>query len=87
MLKAGIIELVRRVQLMGKLVVPADRALHNLRKERNKQRKFGNIAVRGVFAAVYVDQIAHSLKRIERNSQRQQQVQLRNRRFHLQPAE
>ena len=87
MFEPGIIEFMRRVQLMGKLVVPADRPLHNLRKKRNKQRKFSKVAVRRIFAAVHIDQITHRLKGVKRNTQRQQQLQLWNGCVHMQLAE
>ena len=67
------IKLVRRDQLRRKLIIPRDRALNQLRKEGNKQRKPRRILFRPVLAVMHVDQVTHRLECVKGNAQRQKQ--------------
>ena len=58
----------------GKLVVPADGALHHLREERDEQAVFQRVFLRGELSAVDVDDIAHALKDEIRQAQRHDEI-------------
>ena len=68
---------MRGDELAFQLIKARNRALNELRKEGDEQRKFRRILSGGVFAVVYVDQVAHRLKGIEADAQRQNQPQRR----------
>ena len=61
-------------KLRGKLVVPADGALHHLREERDEQAVFQRVFLRGELSAVDVDDIAHALKDEIRQAQRHDEI-------------
>ena len=71
------VKAMRFVKLMGKLIEPRDRSLNQLREEGHEQRKARRILFRGIFAVVYVDEVAHRLERVETDAQRQKQVERR----------
>ena len=61
---------MRRVQRLRQILILADRALHDLREIRDKQRKAQQIVLRLCLSAVDLDQIADGLQRVKRDAQR-----------------
>ena len=59
MLKAREVKAVGFIKLMRKLVVYADRSLHDLREERYEQQEFERVALGGSLFAVDVYDVAH----------------------------
>ena len=71
------VEAVRRDELAFELVKARNRSLNQLREEGDEQRELRRVLLRGVFAVVDVDQVAHRLKGIKADAQRQNQPQRR----------
>ena len=63
------------VQVGEKFAGADNRAGHQLRKKRNKERVIDGIGDRGLFPAVDVDHIGHALERMETDAQRQDDAQ------------
>ena len=55
-------------------MISADRPLYQLREEGHEQRKPEQILLRAACPAVYIYDVTHSLKSVERDSHRQHQV-------------
>ena len=71
------VKAMRLVKLMGELIKARNRSLNQLGEEGHKQRKARRILFRGVFAVVYVDEVAHRLERVKADAQRQKQIERR----------
>ena len=71
------VKAMRFIKLMGKLIEPRNRSLNQLREEGHEQRKACRVLFRGIFAVVYVDEVAHRLECVEADAQRQKQVERR----------
>ena len=61
-------------QLTGQQIIPSDRSLDHLRKERGKQTEMQNVLLCRIFSAVDIDQISHCLECIEGNTKRKKQM-------------
>ena len=66
---------MRCEKFLGKIAVAADRALHQLREKAHEQRVFEEILLGLVPVPVDIDDIAHRLKGIKRNTRRQRDRQ------------
>ena len=61
-------------QLRGKLVVPADGALHHLREEGDEQAVLQGVFLRGILPAVHVDHVPGCLKNEIGQAQRHNEI-------------
>ncbi len=64
-------------ELFFQLIIAPDRPLNQLGKKRDEQRKPRQVFLRRIFAVVHIQQIAHRLKRVKADAQRQQQPKRR----------
>ena len=64
-------------KLFFQLIIAPDRPLNQLGKKRDEQRKPRQVFLRRIFAVVHIQQIAHRLKRVKTDAQRQQQPKRR----------
>ena len=68
------VKVVPRDQLTLQVGKPADGSLNQLREKGDEQRRFGKIPLGCRLCAVNIDQIAHRLKGVEGDSERQNQI-------------
>ena len=87
MLHAGEVKFMRLKELSGKLVVDADRTLDDLREEGHEQQQLEGIALSVGFLAVNVHDVAHRLEGVERDTQRQKELERRYRERNSEAAE
>ncbi len=62
-------------ELGGEGIIPGDRSLNQLGEIGDEQSQLGKIPLRGAFAPVHIDDIAHGLEHIEGDAQGQPQGQ------------
>ena len=75
--EAVIAEPFRLIELMSKVGINSDRTLNNLRKKRDEKSKLSEIFFGIDLTPVNVNHIAHALKCIERNSERNDKIKTR----------
>ena len=87
MLEAREVEVMRLIKLMGELIVHTDRSLDDLGEERHEQQELERIALRLDLLAVNVHDVAHALEGVERDTQRQEELERRSREVDPERAE
>ena len=87
MLEARKVEVMRLIKLMSELIVHTDRSLDDLGEERHEQQELERIALRLDLLAVNVHDVAHALEGVERDTQRQEELERRSREVDAERAE